>query len=422
MTEVIATPDVAVIGGGVVGLCCAYAIARKGATVMLVDAGQIGAGVSRGNVGWITPTLSSPLASPGVFADTAVGMLRLRDAYPVTCTLSLSTLRWLRAFRRCATATRFREGLRVLVALAERAAIELSNYRSQGVVFEMHDSGLLVTSVKPDGLEWMTRLSHELAQVGYSGVLEPLTGDEARVREPMLAASIKGAVYAASDRHLRPESLCDGLADHLRGRRVQLLTEAPVRSIEPGRDRIVLSTRRGVIRARDVVLAAGGGTNRLLRPFGRRLPILGAKGYSITVTRSKPKLRSALYLADVKMGVSAYDGALRVGGFFELGARSAAVAPRRIRQLMAVPGRYLRDWHMPFDSPVVQTWAGARPTTPDSLPFIGAVPGVRNLYLAAGHGMLGVTLAPATGTLIAALVLDGASADELEPFAIGRDS
>jgi D-amino-acid dehydrogenase len=288
----------------------------------------------------------------------------------------------------------------------------------------MHDTGLLVASIKRGGLDWLSRLLDELVGVGYEGTLETLTGHDARDREPVLGPAITAAVYAASDQLVRPESLCDGLAGYLRNCGVQVLTGHRVHGLRLAGDHVVLDTGGGPLTARRSVLATGVDTNRLLRPLGYRLPIIGAKGYSLTLAGTAPgaKPRSALYLSEVKVGISPYQDSLRVGGFFELGARSAAIAPRRIEQLMTAPGPYFRDWRGIYDPAAIAPWAGLRPTTPDSLPFIGPVPGARNLYVAAGHGMLGMTLAPATGALLAELITNGKAPAALQPFAILRPS
>jgi len=104
---------------------------------------------------------------------------------------------------------------------------------------------------------------------------------------------------------------------------------------------------------------------------------------------------------------------------FELGASRAEAPPRAGERLLAAARPYLSGWRPETDKPLV-TWAGLRPATADGLPLIGGLPGHDGLFLASGHGMLGVTLAPATAALLAPLVLEGRMAPELEPFDPGR--
>jgi D-amino-acid dehydrogenase len=142
---------------------------------------------------------------------------------------------------------------------------------------------------------------------------------------------------------------------------------------------------------------------------------LGARGYSVTISGRGTPPRHALYLAEAKLGLSPFEAGVRLAGVFELGASNAHISPAVGERLLSAARPYLAGWR-PDPDGTVEAWAGLRPATPDGLPLIGAVPGVDDIYLATGHGMLGVTLAPATANLLAPLVLEGRAAPELSPF------
>jgi len=145
------------------------------------------------------------------------------------------------------------------------------------------------------------------------------------------------------------------------------------------------------------------------------VPLVGARGYSVTLPGRGAPPRHALYLAEAKLGLSPFRRGVRIAGVFELGARSTNVAPGAGERLIAAARPYLAGWRPDADGPV-DAWAGLRPATPDGLPLIGPLPGLDGVYLATGHGMLGVTLAPATAALLAPLVLERRAANELAPF------
>ena len=157
-----------------------------------------------------------------------------------------------------------------------------------------------------------------------------------------------------------------------------------------------------VARADVVVLASALGTVDLLRPLGLKIPLVGAKGYSVTLPLAEGLPTMPLYLCEPKIGTSPYAGRLRIAGFFELGARDGAASPLRSRQLVEETRPYLSA-PIVADGDIPAGWAGFRPATPDSLPLLGPVPGAPGVVVATGHGMLGVTLAPATGVAVAAL-------------------
>jgi D-amino-acid dehydrogenase len=174
---------------------------------------------------------------------------------------------------------------------------------------------------------------------------------------------------------------------------------------------------QGAIEAGRVVIAAGAASGRLLARLGVRLPLVGAKGYSIDLRGVGEAPRTALYLSEPKLGVSPFSGAVRVAGVFELPARSTSVSPGRIGHLIADTVPYLRSWRpAPGEQASAGGWAGLRPATPDSLPLLGPIDHLPGLYVASGHGMLGVTLAPATGQAIAEMIESGLVPAELEPF------
>jgi D-amino-acid dehydrogenase len=145
-----------------------------------------------------------------------------------------------------------------------------------------------------------------------------------------------------------------------------------------------------------------------------------ARGYSVTYDGDDaPSPRHALYLADALLGVSAYDGGVRIAGVFELGHRSVEIDERRLRAMLESADPFFTGWR-PSDVAPAARWAGLRPLTTDGLPLIGATPGDAGVFVAAGHGMLGVTLAPATAALLAPLVLEGRSDPALVPFSPAR--
>ena len=141
------------------------------------------------------------------------------------------------------------------------------------------------------------------------------------------------------------------------------------------------------------------------------------KGYSVTASGRGTKPRHAMKLAEPNVACSPFEDAVRISGIFELGGRDLSVNRRLLDGVLRSASVFLRDWVV--EEPRFE-WAGMRPTTPDDLPLISAVPGFGHLYVATGHGMLGVTLAPATAVALAPLVLEDRTVPELEPFRLDR--
>jgi D-amino-acid dehydrogenase len=411
---------VAIVGGGVVGLCSAYALARAGAEVVLLERAELGRGASEGNTGWISPTISTPLAAPGVLRTGLRSAFDPRGALVIRPGLDTSWLRWLWAFRAASARPRYRRGVKALLDLNARTFSELDAYAEDGVEFEMHGGGILCLARSEHGIAWFAPIFEDLQSLGFEGTIETLTVEAAREIEPSLGDDARFVVRTSVDRYVRPESLMAGIAAKLRGRGVELREQVGVTGLRRAGAGWAVETSGGAVEAEAVVVAAGAATAPLLRPFGLVVPIVAAKGYSLTLEGEGVPPRTALYLCEPKVGVSGYDGAVRIAGTFELPGRDLSVDRKRLGYILDDALPFIRGWK-PAPGEVERAgWAGFRPATPDSLPLLGPVPGQSGLYVAAGHGMLGVTLAPATAVAVADMVTTGDVPAWLAPMAPGR--
>jgi D-amino-acid dehydrogenase len=142
-----------------------------------------------------------------------------------------------------------------------------------------------------------------------------------------------------------------------------------------------------------------------------------AKGYSVTASGAGTVPRHAVYLAEAKAGCSTFGDSVRIAGIFDLTGLDDGLRRGRVATITRSAAAYFRDWR-PRD--VELEWAGLRPYPSDGLPIIGRVPGRERLFVATGHGRLGITLAPVTGELLADVILGGAEPPELAPFGAER--
>ena len=361
-----------------------------------------------------------PLAAPGMLRLGLRHALDPRGALVLRPALDPAWLRWLWQFRRACSPGRFHHAVETLLRLNDGTLAELDSYRAAGIEFEMHSTGILIAGRTRAGLDWFEQLFHELSALGLEGVIEELDGDAARALEPALGPAVGAALRTSIDRHVLPESLLAGLAGHLRREGVDLREGWPVGGLRRAGGAWELRSGGQTLAADAVVLATGAAANELLSGLGQRLPIVGAKGYAVTLRGAGTVPRHAIYLSEPKIGLSPFRSGLRIAGIFELPGRSAEPSPRRVRQLVEDTVPYLSGWRPAEDESLASGWAGLRPSTPDSLPFIGPVPGSPGVYVAAGHNMIGMTLGPATGTAIAGMIASGRVPEELRPFALDR--
>jgi D-amino-acid dehydrogenase len=405
-----------VIGGGVVGMCCAFELHRAGADVCVLERARVGQGVSRGNTGWVCPSFTYPLPAPGIIGEGLRALARGGGPLVIHPSLDPTFVRWLWRFRQSCSPSLWKHGVRSLLALNERTLELFDDYAAAGVQFEMHGSGLLLVARTQEGLASYKAVFRELKAMGFGGEIAELTAAEACELEPTLASTrLAGGVHARVDRYVRPETLTAGLAGHLTKRGVEIREGVDVRRIARGAGGLVVETTDDAVPADRVVLAAGPSSPPLLAQLGIRMPMVGARGYSVTIEGGDTRPRHALYLAEAKVGISSYVDSVRIAGVFELGREEASIDRQRLARMVATVEPYFERWR-PSREPAELEWAGLRPMTADGLPLIGPAPRLPGAFVATGHGMLGVTLAPATAAALTPLVLEGRTVPELEPF------
>lgn len=409
--------EVVVIGAGVIGLCCAYALRKRGLEVVVLDRAVPGSGASHGNGGWVCPSFSDPVPAPGLLTTSLRWLLQPDSPLYIRPRLDPAFARWLWRFQRACNPRDYHRGLAALAALNRRTLALYDALAADGVCFEQHKDGLLFLFVTEAAAE---RQAHDLALMERYGAPPAVPMSRADLAAEGLNPTerVIGGLLAPAERHVRPESLLAGLARWLDEAGVRLCNGHGVTGFERRGERIGgVRTTRGMVEARHIVLAAGVWSARLARELAMDLPLEAGKGYSVTMTGSPLHLSRPLDLSEARAALSPYDGALRVLGTMELSGLTHALTRRRLDALTAAPRAYLRDWTV---TAVREEWAGPRPMTPDGLPVIGPAPTARNVIIATGHAMLGVTLAPATADVVADLIAGQPDHELLAPFRADR--
>lgn len=409
---------VAVVGAGVIGLACAYELRRRGAEVTLLDPQAPGTACSAGNAGWVVPSMSAPIPAPGLVGTSLKWMLRRDSPLYIKPTLNPSFVAWIWRFWRNCRPGPYAAGLDAVASLNRRTMALYDALEANGVRFEQQRRGLAYVGLSQEAARAALHEVRLLERFGYRRP-ELLDGDALRRVEPGLSAAVAGGFVVEEERHVRPETLTAGLAEWLREHGVELRggPESEVVGLaRSGGELRAVVTRGGEVAADMALLAAGAWTGKLAARLGFRLPIQAGKGYSVTIARPDIPISRPLDLIEARVACTPFKGALRLAGTMELSGVNLRLEPARVAAIRRAGDRYLTDWRGADE----QVWVGMRPLTPDGLPLIGPVPGHDNLYVATGHAMLGVTLAPATAEAIAQLMLTGQSEANLTPFRVGN--
>ena len=394
-----------------VGLLCAYHLQKRGAEVAVLERDRVGGGCSSGNAGWVCPSIAVPLPAPGLVLQSLRWMLSADSPLYIRPTAVPRMAGWLLAFWKHCNRRDYARGVRALAELAKPSMAQLDQLASDGVEFESERAGLLLLARSKAVLDAEQRT---LAEMGYGpfSLLSPL---QVREKEPALSGGFAGAIDVLPERHVRPESLCAGVAACLRRRGAEVLEGFHAVRLEGDRRRVAAIVDEGdrEVRADAFVVATGAEAAPLGRQLGTRLPLQAGKGYSITIEQPRVRFRAPLHFAEAKIALTPFEGAHRVAGTMELSGVNLSLDPRRIS---ALARNAEREFPGVLDGERREDWVGMRPLTPDGLPLIGRFPTRDNVYAATGHQMLGVTLAASTGEAIAQLILGGSCDTDLRPF------
>lgn len=393
---------VVVVGGGVVGLTSAYRLAAAGCEVTLLDAGRLGAAASHGNAAKMAYAESGPVPAPGVLLQGIRWMLKRDSPLAVRPSLAPGFVKFMLSMARHCNEADFTRGLELHLRLADDANDLLDDYVRDGVDFEMHSAGVLLAFETRDRFAEQCASLPLLEEFGMPGRKLDRTGiDEV---EPVLAERIRYGLYFTRDRQIEPDSLTRGLTARCRALGVDIRENTAVARFErSGHTVTAVVTNHGESIALDeLVLAAGVWSGPLSKQLGVPLPIHPGKGYSIDYRPAPVQLTTSLTLEDARVAVTPLNGMLRLAGTMEFGRFNDHVDPVRVEAIRRAARENLVGWGDPAGE--AAPWAGLRPMTPDGLPIIGRFGGLANACVASGHGMLGLTLAPATAEIVTDLV------------------
>ena len=404
---------VVIIGGGVIGLSAAYYCARRGARVTLVDRSPAQRdGCSFENAGMLVTSHFVPLAAPGMVAQGLKWMWNPASPFYVKPRLSRDLLDWGIKFWRAATPEHVRRAaplLRDLSSASHRCIEELAAL--PGSDFGLVRKGLLMLCRTPHVLDEEARTAEFGRALGIAS--EVLDARQAAALDPGIRMDIAGAVYFPQDCHLSPDRFVAELQDRLAAEGAEFAwnTEVTGWRVEGGRTIRAATTRGGgEIEADEFVLCGGSWSSLLVQELGLRLPLQAGKGYSLTLAKPRQLPAICAILTEARVAVTPMGGALRFAGTMEIAGLNEDINPVRVRGIIAAAAKYYPEFE-PSDFDGVAPWRGLRPCSPDGMPYIGRTARCANLSIATGHAMMGMSLGPGTGKLIAGIL-----AGESPPF------
>lgn len=409
--------DVLILGGGVIGLSCALFLLQAGRSVRILERDRVGSATSHGNCGTITPSHAAPLAVPGMIGKALKYMAQADAPFYIKPSTDLALLEWLLRFSLRCNAKDMRQ------AAHARAGLLNASRRLLQDTIEEHalDCGFSASGVMYvcKTRQHLDELCEEMPLLQECGVpAEVLDAPSLAEREPALLPGMAGGVFFPDDAHFRPDAYCAELARLVRQLGGVIEEGCEVLSLDAEGDAIRhVETALGRRSAPQIVIALAAWSPAMLKGVGLQIPIQPGKGYSITYTLPTILPKTPLVLTERSVCVTSWRDGYRLGSTMEFSGFDDKLNAKRLAALERGAHEYL---HEPFGEEVRERWFGWRPMTYDDLPIIGASPKHRNLFLATGHGMLGMSMSAITGRMIAELLTERKPSIDIAPFAPGR--
>jgi|688.fasta_scaffold156766_2 D-amino-acid dehydrogenase len=418
--------DVLVIGGGIVGTTVARELQAAGRSVLLLERTAVGQACSLGNAGWVTPCFAMPLPQPGMLLKSIGWLLDSSSPLHIRPALDPLLLRWLCRFLLAMNRGTMLRSVAALTAVSTyslRFYAELATRQPGPLCFEKR--GLLMVSATRSGLAAAREEMAVMADCGIPG--RGLSREEALDFEPLLRPGILGGVFFPEEAQIDPLQATLAVTREFESLGGTVLERHEVFDFDLRADRTIetVHTTQGRFRPELVVLASGSWSTEMARRLGLSVPILGGKGYSMTLeappggTLAMPA--RPIMIVDRKIAVTPYPDRLRVAGTLELVNQDMSISPRRLAAIHSGAHEFLRlTANQATPARPRDIWRGLRPCTPDGVPVVGFSRRVPNLFYCTGHQMLGLQSAPGTARLAVELLTRAPTLTDPEPFSARR--
>ena len=408
-----------VIGGGAIGICCAYYLHRLGKNVTVVEKDDICSGSSYGNAGLIVPSYSMPLAAPGVISQGIKWMFNPESPFYIKPRFNREFLSWLWKFHSACSENNVRKALPILSGLSAASMDLFEDLAAlEGIDFGFEKNGIIEIFNTHKGFEKGAKDAQRLQDYGIEhqilkdGEIEPYTQG--------LRTTAVGGIFFPGDAQLIPDQFVRQLARDLENKGVHLLTSVEVLGFETSSRKVTtVITTRGDISVEEVILAGGSWTTEMACELNVRVLMEPAKGYSVTY-KKPPRLPAIpLAMAEAKVVLTPMPDMVRFAGTLELAGFDLSINKRRLLAILKAVSAYLPD--IDTDAlELIEIWRGLRPCSPDGLPYLGKPLRYDNVIISTGHGMKGISLAPITGKIVSQLASDQAPAMDISALGIER--
>ena len=396
--------EVTIIGNGIIGLCTAYFLTKRGLSVEIVDKeSEANENCSFGNAGMLVPSHFEPLAAPGVISKGLKWMLDASSPFYIKPRINRDLFNWLWQFYCHANANHVAEHSLLLHQLNHASKqLYATIMAEEKLDFDFREKGLMMLCNTEKALADETALSQRAERLGIE--LRHLSTTEVNELQGV-ELNVRGGVLFTGDAQLNPNDFMLKMRAHLALKGVKFSYNMEVTDFSIAGDKVTgIRTGNGENPVKNLVLATGSWSALLARRMQLKMPVQAGKGYSFTIENPNQSLAIPSIFSEAKLAVTPFRNKMRFAGTMEIAGLNSRKNTKRIAAIKnAIP-----TYWPTFDLPEIRTesvWSGLRPCSPDGIPYIGKGH-LKNLFIGTGHAMMGISLGPITGQLIAQLILN----------------
>jgi D-amino-acid dehydrogenase len=395
--------NVAIIGGGIIGLCSAYYLNRVGHKVTIFDDGNLDDTCSIGNAGMIVPSHIIPLAAPGMIAKGIRWMFNSKSPFYVKPRLNGQLIRWGMKFYSHANKEHVERSIPVLkeISLLSKSLYQ-QLHSAKHFDFGYEERGLMMLYQSADTEKEEIEAAHLSNKNGIEAQILSLA--DVQKLEPDVEVRARGGVYFPGDAHLVPQTLVKNLIAYLKQQGVIIRSQTRVNDFTLNGTKVEsLVESGGKLSFDEYIIATGAWSGVFCEKMGIDIPMQSGKGYSFTLTDVVKNIHIPSILIEGRVAVTPMGSSLRFGGTMEINGTDRSVNMNRVKGIVETIPKFYPE--MKVNVPKLQeVWNGLRPCSPDGLPYIGRSKKLTNVIIATGHSMMGLSLGPATGKLVSELV------------------
>lgn len=392
---------VLIAGGGIIGLVSAYYLSEAGHEVSIIDQFDFKSNCSPGNAGLIVPSHFIPLAAPGIVKQGIKWIFNPASPFSMNFKPDLKLLKWGLRFWAASNSRHVEKSAPVLLAFTKFSKELYQDLQPVLPEIKLKYNGLIMLCRTQEKLEEEYKVAQMANRLGYRA--EHIGIEDIRELQGNNNIDALGGVYYPGDAHLLPQNFVDALLGLLAEKNVRLLSNVRLEQISRyGNSVRSVLTNQGEFSFDELIVATGAFSNSIFKQLNIRTLVQSGKGYSFEYSRND-LLKVPAILSEARVAITPYSGYTRIAGAMEIGSLSPRIKRKKVEGMVQSTRKYFPGFTPDIPNPEL-VWTGFRPCSFDGLPYIGRIHNLENVILATGHSMMGITLAPATGKIVAELV------------------